>query len=81
MSNSPSLLVVVAFAGLLIWLGAAPARAAGASEGDACRILAPRYEPKAARPSGVQSVRWPGGAKLWRPVAEPCPRSGGPVGA
>ena len=78
MSNSPSLIVAVAFAGVLIWLGAAPARAAAA---DGCRLLAPRYEPKAARPSGAQLVRWPGGAKLWRPVAEPCPRSGGPVGA
>jgi hypothetical protein len=71
MSNSPSLLVVAAFAGLLIWAGATPARAAG----EGCRILAPRYEPKAARPSGAQPVRWLGGAKLWRPVAEPCPPS------
>jgi hypothetical protein len=79
MSNSPSLIVVIAFAGVLIWLGAAPARAADA--GDACRQLAPRYEPKAARPAGAQPVRWPGGAKLWRPVAQPCPRSGAAVGA
>jgi hypothetical protein len=71
MSNSPPFVIVAAFTGALIWLGVAQANAA---ESGACRILAPRYELKARSPN-TQPVRFPGGARLIRPVATPCPPS------
>ena len=78
MSKSPSLVVVAAFAGVLISAGAAMATEPTVSQ--PCRILAPRYEPK-ARPAQSEAVRWLGGARLHRPVATPCTPSRRPVDA
>jgi hypothetical protein len=75
MSNSPSLVVAIAFTGVLIWVAAAPAKAASPIGREDCRILAPRYEPKPPRSPQAQPARWPGGARLSQPIAAPCPPS------
>jgi hypothetical protein len=80
MSNSPSLVVIAAFAGALLWLGAAPAKAAEPDGSEPCRSLAPNFEPK-ARSAQPEAVRWLGGARLSRPVATPCPPSQRPADA
>lgn len=71
----------VAFAGLLIWLGAfaAPATAAERSgEIDACRIVAPSFQPSAPHRALPDAARFAGGATLRYLVAAPCPRAPSP---
>lgn len=86
MSNVTPRLAGLAFAGLLIWLSAfgAPATAAEAASArpgdiDACRIVAPRFEPTAPHNAPIAAVRFAGGAKLRFLVAAPCPRARPPL--
>ena len=50
---------------------ASPAARWGAM--DACRIVAPTFEPTRPSRPDVTPTRYPGGAHLSRPVAAPCP--------
>jgi hypothetical protein len=76
MSNRPSLAIVAVLAGL--WLGAAPAQAGERGASVTCGVFAPRYQPKPhSAPS--EAVRFKGGARLYRPVAAPCPPPRRPV--
>ena len=86
MSNVTPRFAGLAFAGLLIWLGAfgAPATAAEAASArlgdiDACRIVAPRFEPMAPHSAPLAAVKFAGGAKLRFLVAAPCPRARPPI--
>jgi hypothetical protein len=76
----------VALLGLGVWLSgaahplaaeeAATAIAAPAvrwGEVAACRIVLPTFEPDAGARPHVVPARYPGGARLSRPVAAPCP--------
>jgi len=75
---------VVAFAGMLLWLGAlatvAPARAgerAGAPAGrlvdtPLCGVDAPTFRAIARERPAIGSVRFPGGARFGFLVAAPC---------
>ena len=57
------------FALAALWLGG---ETAWASQG--CPATAPRFEPKTAKRPAPEAVKFLGGARLTRPVAEPCLR-------
>ena len=89
MSDVARRLAAAAFAGFVIWFGAAsaPASASEAAtaiappnarlgEMDACRIVAPQFTPMASLRAPLDAVRFVGGAKLRFLVATPCPQVG-----
>jgi hypothetical protein len=80
-------LIPVAFISLGVWLSgaaqplaaeeaataiASPAARWGAVA--ACRIVAPTFVPDSRARASATPTRYPGGARLSRPVAEPCPQ-------
>ena len=79
-------LAPVALLGLAIWLCGAGSPQAAEEAATAiapsavrlgavapCRIVQPTFEPTAPSRAAVTPTRYPGGAKLSLPVAEPCP--------
>ncbi len=74
MSNRPSLAIIAAFVGVSMGIDTAPAKAAAPGANETCFFLAPRYAPK-TRYAPTEAVRFPGGARLHRPIAVPCPPS------
>ena len=67
----PNPLLPLALAGAIFVCGALKASAEASS---ACALTAPRYETKAHKRPVPEEIKFLGGARVVRPVAEPCPR-------
>jgi hypothetical protein len=88
MTIAPPRLFAAAFAGFILWIGAAasPARAEDVvtaiarpaerlGDGDACRVVSPRFEPQGRQRPPTEAARFAGGATLRSLVATPCARA------
>jgi len=79
MPNLPPRLIFAAFVGFVLWTGtalsSASARPAAVrlSQRDACRAVSPTFHPQGRHRARFEAARFPGGARVSFPVAEPCP--------